>query len=193
MLPLVFLPDTPVLLAGRGPAFEKRLGLLRGAGIRWLRLFSELPPEAEVAAVRLVFGAGLAPEENEALAAAARARGVPVNIEDVPHLCDFHVPALVRRGDLLLSISTGGAAPGLAGALRGWLEEAFGPEWAEHLQEVAELRARLRAAGASPAEVMHALRAQLDAAGWAPLAADGTARCRPLPAAVAGQRSSFPA
>jgi precorrin-2 dehydrogenase/sirohydrochlorin ferrochelatase len=168
MLPLVFLPDTPVLLAGRGPAFGRRRALLEGAGLRAPTLVDGTPDEADLDGQRLVFGAGLTEAENEALTTAARARGVPVNIEDVPHLCDFHVPALVRRGDLLLSVSTGGQAPALSAALRGWLAEAFGPEWAGHLAEAASLRARLRAAGAPPAAVMRGLREHLEDAGLLP-------------------------
>lgn len=166
MLPLVFLPDTPTLLAGRGAAFAKRLGVLRGAGLTRLAVHEGMPPASALEGQRLVFGAGLEPAESEALAAAARARAIPVNIEDVPHLCDLHVPAMVRRGELLLTVSTAGSAPALAAALRGWLEDAFGEEWAGRLEEVAALRARLRAEGQPPAEVMRAVRAHLDAAGW---------------------------
>ncbi len=59
-----------------------------------------------------------------------------VNVEDVLPLCDFHVPAVVRRGDLLLTASTGGAAPGLARALREWLAQNFGPEWTDRLKDI---------------------------------------------------------
>lgn len=166
MLPLVFLPSTPVLLAGRGPAFLKRRALLEGAGLHALRLHDGAPPDAALDGCRLVFGAGLDSPESEALAAAARARGIPVNIEDVPHLCDVHVPALVRRGELLLTVSTGGAAPALAAALRGWLEAAFEEDWADRLSELAALRARLRQEGRGPAEVIAALRSELDRSGW---------------------------
>lgn len=166
MLPLVFLPETPTLLAGRGPAFAKRRALLEGAGMTRLAVHEGLPPALALEGRRLVFGAGLTDAESEWLATAARIRGVPVNIEDVPHLCDLHVPALVRRGELLLTVSTGGAAPALSAALRAWLEEAFGEEWAGHLEEVAALRSRLRAEGRTPAEVIRGVRAHLDHAGW---------------------------
>ncbi|MGG5821115.1 precorrin-2 dehydrogenase/sirohydrochlorin ferrochelatase family protein [Falsiroseomonas sp. HW251] len=166
MLPLVFLPDTPVLLAGRGGAFARRRALLEGAGLTRIAVHEGVPPEAALRRQRLVFGAGLEPEESEWLAAAARARGVTVNIEDVPHLCDVHVPALVRRGDLLLTVSTGGAAPALSAALRAWLQDSFGEEWAGRLAEVAALRARRRAAGDPPAEVIRAVRAHLDGTSW---------------------------
>lgn len=170
MLPLVFLPTTPVLLVGEGPAFDKRRALLEAAGITRLTVLSARPDAAALDAARLIFGAGLTRAESEWLAAEARARGTPVNIEDVPDLCDLHVPSIVRRGELLLSVSTAGGAPTLAVALREWLEAQFGPEWAEHLAEVAALRNRLRAEGAKPAEVMAALRAHLATAAWKPLA-----------------------
>lgn len=166
MLPLVFLPDTPVLLAGRGPAYAKRRALLEGAGLTDLHLHDGLPAEAALYGRRLVFGAGMDDAESAWLARAARARRIPVNIEDVPHLCDLHVPALVRRGDLLLTVSTAGAAPALSSALRAWLEESFGDEWAGRLAEVAALRARLRAEGHSPAEIIRSVRARLDDERW---------------------------
>ncbi|WP_237215820.1 precorrin-2 dehydrogenase/sirohydrochlorin ferrochelatase family protein [Falsiroseomonas oryziterrae] len=166
MLPLVFLPGTPTLLAGRGPAFAKRRALLEGAGLTRLSVHDGLPPALALEGRQLIFGAGLTDAESEWLATAARMRGIPVNIEDVPHLCDVHVPALVRRGELLLTVSTGGGAPALSAALRGWLEDAFGEEWAGRLEEVAALRARLRAEGHPPVEVIRAVRAHLDAAAW---------------------------
>ncbi len=166
MLPLVFLPTTPVLLVGRGPAGEKRRALLEGAGLTQVTLRSTLPEERELEGQRLVFGAGLEDGESRWLAAAARARGIPVNIEDVPDLCDIHVPALVRRGDLLLTVSTAGAAPGLSAVLRGWLEQVFGDEWAGRLQDAAALRARLRAEGHPPAEVLRRLRMHLQEQRW---------------------------
>lgn len=165
MMPLVFTQATPVLLVGRGPAFEKRRALLEAAGLP-LRVEASLPDDATLDAARLVFGAGLDEAEGEALAAAARARRIPVNVEDVPHLCDVHVPALIRRGDLLLTVSTGGGAPAMAAALRAWLDSRFGPEWAVHLEALAVQRQDLRAAGATPPEVMRALSARIREAAW---------------------------
>ncbi|NMJ41513.1 hypothetical protein GWK16_09695 [Roseomonas sp. JC162] len=181
MLPLVFLPSTPVLLAGRGAALAKRLAVLRAAGLTDLTVVEGAPGDDAIAAARLVFAAGLTDEESESVAARARALRIPVNVEDVPHLCDVHVPAIVRRGGLTLTVSTAGGAPALSAAIRGWLEDAFGPEWAAHLEEVATLRATLRARGATPSAVIRGVGDHLAAAGWSPIAAGG--RC--LPAAPA--------
>lgn len=162
MPPLIFLPETPVLLAGLGPAFARRRALLQKAGLATITLHAGLPELFLLEGQRLVFGAGLDRADSEWLATEARARGIPVSIEDVPPLCDFHVPALVRRGELLLTVSTGGRAPAMAAALRGWLEGAFGEEWDARLAEVAALRAE----GKAPGEVIAGVRAHLDKAGW---------------------------
>ena len=179
MLPLVFLPGAPTLLAGRGPPLAKRRALLEGAGLSALALHEGLPERSALLGQRLVFGAGLEDCESECLALEARRLGIPVNIEDVPHLCDFHVPALVRRGDLLLTVSTAGAVPALAAELRAWLQDAFGEEWAERLEEIAALRKRLRTEGRPPAEVIRAVRGHLNEAGWLE-----PARCRSARATI---------
>jgi len=77
---------------------------------------------------------------NRQVAEDARAAGVLVNVVDRPELCDFIVPAQVRRGDLLIAISTGGAAPALAKRLRERLEKEFGPEYATLLEALREVR-----------------------------------------------------
>ena len=95
------------------------------------------------------------PAERDRIAAEARARGVLVNVmDDVPN-CDFAAPAIVRRGDLVLAISTGGSSPALARRLREDLQARYGPEWAavldvlrgvraETLTELGDLRERSR-------------------------------------------------
>jgi precorrin-2 dehydrogenase/sirohydrochlorin ferrochelatase len=83
------------------------------------------------------------------VAAAARLRGVLVNVLDRPALCDFIAPALVRRGPLQVAISTAGRSPFLASHLRQRLEHQYGPEWGELVELVGQLRDRLRADGVS--------------------------------------------
>jgi precorrin-2 dehydrogenase/sirohydrochlorin ferrochelatase len=84
------------------------------------------------------------PTERDAIARAARSRGVLVNVmDDVPN-CDFAAPAVVRRGDLVLAIGTGGRSPAIARKLREDLERRFGDEWAEILDVVARVREETR-------------------------------------------------
>jgi siroheme synthase-like protein len=72
-----------------------------------------------------------------------RGRNVLVNtLDDVPH-CDFIAPAIVRRGDLAIAISTGGKAPVLAVRLRQRLEGEVGEEHARFLELAGRLRAPL--------------------------------------------------
>jgi len=79
-------------------------------------------------------------DERDAIADAARDRGVLVNVMDDVQNCDFAAPAVVRRGDLVLAISTGGRSPALARKLREELEERFGSEWGEVLEVLREVR-----------------------------------------------------
>jgi siroheme synthase-like protein len=74
------------------------------------------------------------------IAREARARDVLVNVvDDIPN-CDWAAPALVRRGDLVLAIGTGGVSPAVARLVRERLQEDFGAEWAELLRVVGEVR-----------------------------------------------------
>jgi precorrin-2 dehydrogenase/sirohydrochlorin ferrochelatase len=66
----------------------------------------------------------------QAAAEEAREAGIPVNVADRPKLCSFITPSVVKRGDLQIAISTGGASPALSRLLREELEARFGPEYA---------------------------------------------------------------
>ena len=73
---------------------------------------------------------------NELVYREAQQRGVLCNVVDVPELCDFFYPAVVRRGDLQIAISTAGQSPSLAQKLRQQLERQFGEgytAWVEQL------------------------------------------------------------
>ena len=79
--------------------------------------------------------------ERDAIAAAARERGVLVNVMDDIANCDFAAPAIVRRGDLVVAIGTGGRSPAIARKVREDLERQYGDEWAEVVAIVAGVRA----------------------------------------------------
>lgn len=73
---------------------------------------------AHLRGAALVFAATDDPAVNRRVAASARARGIPACVVDDADACDFHVPAVSRRGDLAVAISTGGTSPSLAARLR---------------------------------------------------------------------------
>lgn len=81
---------------------------------------------------------------NLAVAQDARQRGMLLNVVDRPELCDFYYPAVLRRGDLTISISTDGQSPALARALRDWLETEFDESYEKLLEVLAEFRDPIR-------------------------------------------------
>jgi precorrin-2 dehydrogenase/sirohydrochlorin ferrochelatase len=82
----------------------------------------------------------------------ATERGVLCNIVDVPELCDFYYPAVVKRGALQIAISTAGESPALAQRLRVELEAQFGEEYEEWLTQLGEARKRIRTSVPGTAE-----------------------------------------
>jgi precorrin-2 dehydrogenase / sirohydrochlorin ferrochelatase len=80
-------------------------------------------------------------EINRAVYSEAEECGVLVNVVDVPPLCNFIVPSIVRRGGLQIAISTGGAAPAVAKRVRKRLQEEFGEEWGPYVALLGEVRA----------------------------------------------------
>jgi precorrin-2 dehydrogenase / sirohydrochlorin ferrochelatase len=88
----------------------------------------------------LVVASSADPAVREAIFREGSARGALVNVMDDVEHCHFAAPALVRRGDLTIAISTGGGSPALARRLREELEQQFGEEWAEVLDILREVR-----------------------------------------------------
>lgn len=80
------------------------------------------------------------PDERAAIFNDGKASGVLVNVMDDIEHCDWAAPAIVRRGDLVLAISTGGRSPALASRLRRELSAQFGPEWEEALDVLEDVR-----------------------------------------------------
>src|SRR5262245_23213929 len=70
--------------------------------------------------------------------------GVLVNTADKPALCDFIMPAVVRRGDVAVAVSTGGTSPGLAAQLRDRIATLIGPEYAQLAELLAEVRPEIQ-------------------------------------------------
>lgn len=74
------------------------------------------------------------------------------NVVDDPELCDFFVPAVVKRGDLQIAIGTEGYCPAYAGHLRKKLEKAFTEKHGEFLIELESLRKRIIKDISNPAD-----------------------------------------
>lgn len=77
---------------------------------------------------------------NERIYDEAQRRGVMCNVVDVPDLCDFFYPAVVRRGDLQIAVSTAGQSPSLAQKIRQELEKQYGPGYADWVAELGQTR-----------------------------------------------------
>ncbi len=77
---------------------------------------------------------------NERIYHEAQRRRVLCNVVDVPDLCDFFYPAVVRRGDLQIAVSTAGQSPSLAQRIRQQLEKQFGPGYAAWVAELGATR-----------------------------------------------------
>jgi precorrin-2 dehydrogenase len=82
----------------------------------------------------------------------AQRLGVLCNVVDVPRLCDFYYPAVVRRGALQIAISTTGQSPALAQRLRKELERQFGPEYERWLTHIGKVRQKMQAGSLSAGE-----------------------------------------
>jgi precorrin-2 dehydrogenase / sirohydrochlorin ferrochelatase len=77
---------------------------------------------------------------NQLIYRQAHQRGVLCNVVDVPEYCDFFYPAVVRRGDLQIAISTAGQSPSLAQKIRKQLERQFGEGYAAWVEQLGETR-----------------------------------------------------
>jgi precorrin-2 dehydrogenase/sirohydrochlorin ferrochelatase len=84
-------------------------------------------------------------ETNRLISLDAQDHGVPVNVVDDPALCTFYVPAVLRRGDLVIGVSTSGKSPSLARQIREDLESRFGEEYGELASILGELRDEVKA------------------------------------------------
>lgn len=184
MIPLFLDPaKSRIGLIGRGELAARRLKWLRAGRARpqaWsddpeaaligeagADLIRRLPTEAELRTLHAVWIADLPRDVAAPLADAARAAGVLVNVEDVVDLCDFHTPAVVRRGKLTLAAGTGGASPAATRAVREKLEATFPESWGEALSDIERSRIDLRKQGAGLDALSADARARLAQHGLA--------------------------
>jgi uroporphyrin-III C-methyltransferase/precorrin-2 dehydrogenase/sirohydrochlorin ferrochelatase len=115
---------------------------------------------ADVLGNTLVFAATGVAEVDRQVAKESRAAGILCNAVDDPAYCDFYSPAVVRRGDLQIAISTNGQSPALAQQIRKRLEQQFEAGWAGSVDELGRQRQtvlRSTPPGEYRTEVLHAL------------------------------------
>ena len=115
--------------------------LARDQKIRWLK--RRFRP-ADLGGMELAVAATDDQQVNLLAAREARHQKVWINVVDQPRLCSFILPSVVRRGKLVLAISTGGASPALAKWIRRDLETRYGPEFGRLLARVGPLRGRVK-------------------------------------------------
>jgi precorrin-2 dehydrogenase/sirohydrochlorin ferrochelatase len=145
----MLLGERPCLVVGGGPVALEKVGGLRAcqatvtvvapvaaAEIRTLAdhgLITWLEREYESGDIdghRLVVAATSDTNLNRRVHSDAEARGVFVNVADVPELCTFILPAVVRNDPIAIAISTAGASPALAQRMKREVSEHFGSEYA---------------------------------------------------------------
>jgi len=100
--------------------------------------------------VFLVIGATNDNALNRCIYEDARKRQILCNIADQPALCNFILPAVVRRGNLVISVSTSGQSPAFAKKLRRQLEAVYGEEYTEFLELMGAVRKKLLATDHAP-------------------------------------------
>ena len=100
----------------------------------------------------LVVAATDNPSLNRRVSEVARRKGLLVNAVDQPSDCNFIVPSILKRGDLVIAVSTSGKSPALARSIREALEGVFGEEYEALLVLMGRLRGEILARGRSPEE-----------------------------------------
>ncbi len=110
----------------------------------------------------LVIGATDDMRLSRRISADAESRGMLCNIADVPDVCNFILPAVIRQGDLLLTVSTSGKSPAFSKHLRKQLETAYGAEYKLFLQLMGRIRKRLLAVEHAPEAHKHLFERLID-------------------------------
>lgn len=163
------IEDRRVLIVGGGNVATRRVRAMLQAGAQVTVVAPELDAEIrlrvereEIVARRRAFEStdlDLAqvvvvtiddPELSRSIAVQSKARGLPVHVADVPELCDFIFPALLREGPLQVAVSTGGSGPALAARIRDRILGALPARLGEATRRFGLLRKAVRAADPDP-------------------------------------------
>ncbi len=110
----------------------------------------------------LVIAATDSMDLNRRVSEDAKRKGILINAVDQPADCSFIVPSVLRRGDLLIAVSTSGSSPMLAKKIRRTLEEQFGEEYEMFLNLMGALRKEILARGFAQDENQRIFRALVE-------------------------------
>ncbi len=108
--------------------------------VRWLKRRFRA---SDLNGLKLVVAATDDQPVNELASRLARRRGIWINVVDQPRICSFIFPSVVRRGRLVLAISTGGISPALSKWIRKDLENRYGPEFERLLEGMRKVRGQV--------------------------------------------------
>jgi len=164
MYPIILdLAEKKVLVIGAGEVGERKINSLVQAGAdvtvvsetcpgpvrklavdKKLKLIERAYRQGDCEGYFLVIGATDSEDTNREISDECRRLGLLVNIVDRPELCSFYVPAVVRRGDLQIAITTSGKSPALAREIRKELQEQYGEEYAVFIERLGNLRDKIK-------------------------------------------------
>lgn len=152
---MINLQGQRALIVGGGPVGTRKAGTLTEYGAR-VEMVALVPiaearalaaegrivlherawRESDLDGARIVFAATSDPAVHEQIFTACEARGIPCNVVDVPELCRFQTPSIIRRGELMITISTDGLCPSYSKYQRQRMIRCCFPEGAERLMHV---------------------------------------------------------
>lgn len=166
MFPIIVdVQKVQIIVLGDGPATTRRVQALEEAGAEYEWVKSYSIPYRKGHTPLFIFAADFDEETSRTIYEEGKELGALVNVEDKIAYCDFHVPAMVRRGDLLVTVSTGGKSPRVARRARMMLEQLFPAQWAEWLQKIAAKRTEWKKEGLGIEEVAQRSDVFLDELG----------------------------
>jgi siroheme synthase-like protein len=150
------IQDKSILVVGGGSVAEQKVRQLVGSGARVRLISPRLTPylqqlanrqeiqwerrvfqKKDVKSAQLIFCATNDGALNQTVFRLGTRAGAWVNVVDKPDLCHFYMPATARKGSIVVSVSTGGASPALAGELRNQLSRKITEE---HVKLAAALK-----------------------------------------------------
>lgn len=168
---MVDLTDKEVLVVGGGSVAGRKIVTLLEYGAVVSLVSRELSPEikgyVESGRIRylgeefsmvflkekfLVIAATDDAELNHRISQVAEEKGMLINAIDQPADCNFIVPSIIKKGDLVVAVSTSGKSPALAKKIRKQLTEYFGDEYEPFLRMMGRIRNEVISSGPDPEE-----------------------------------------